>query len=209
MSSGAAGGSAGGAGGASAASYANAAGARDAASAAANADKTLKAKPSADAQASKKARAAKYGGKQTGAYGKFDPSRGSRAQADGSGNVPKGKKSGAALYGYQGAGPERAEIPPGGAVKGKGEAVAQRVEEANQDEVTQPSKRKISHRVNNVQTLGSLSHDRVGKVQRMASFGTHRRSANWAQPGVAHKQLLGPFSDHLPFKQRAAQGSSR
>ena len=208
MSSGAtAGGVGGGVGGANSTAYANAAASRDAAAATTNADKTLKSKPASDAQSGKKAR--KGASKDpVGAYGKGNPSRGSRAEADGSGNVPKGKKSDAAIYGFHGTGPERAKIPPGGEVKGKGAAVAQKVEEANQDQITQPSKRKISHNVNNVQTLGSLSHDRVGKVQRMASFGSHRRTANWAQPGVAKKQLLGPFSDHLPFKQRAPKGSS-
>jgi hypothetical protein len=113
-----------------------------------------------------------------------------------------GKKRRKSLYGFQSKGPERAKIPAGNKVPRKEKAISVNVPTADPDRPAPVEKDKINHKVMNVSTNGcALSHSRVGKAQTLASFGSHRRSLNWVQPGT-HKQLLGPFSDHLRLKHR-------
>ena len=143
-------------------------------------------------------------GKNTVGYAKdgkssdWDNARG-RDQA-GSG-VGKDKKK--PLYGYSSGGPSRSKIPAGNKDPKKGKRVSVKTEEAQPDKPTAANKkRKINHKTSNIATTGKLSHNRVGVEQKMSSWGSHRRSLNWIQPGVAKAQLIGPFSDHLAFNQK-------
>lgn len=129
----------------------------------------------------------------------YDKGRANAAAARG-GGVSKDKP----IFGFQSSGPERSKIPEGNRVPKKPKRVRLNTEEA------QPTKgepgtlgTKVNRRVAIVaDQFQSLSHNRVGKKQRLCSFGSHRRSLNWIQPGQPRAQLIGPFSDALPFKQR-------
>ncbi len=114
-----------------------------------------------------------------------------------------GKDRKKALYGFKSSGPDRAKIPSTADEPKTKKRVRVQTEDANPDKATQATSKKINKKVVKIATAtgGDLSHARVGRAQKMASFGSHRRTHNWVQPGVK-KQLLGPFSDHLGFKQR-------
>ena len=112
------------------------------------------------------------------------------------------------LYGYESQGPKRAMANSIASPPGK-KKVRTQVEEASSMLTSTPSSsNKIDRKVqDDITRVGArLSHDRVGEAQKMCTFGSHRRTHNWAQPGVAKKQLLGPFSDHMSFTQRVPQG---
>ena len=119
-----------------------------------------------------------------------------------------GKDKHKPLYGFQSAGPERSKIPKEANEPKTKKKVTLRTEEAQPDKPVKGKKLKINHSTSDIATTGKLSHSRVGVAQKMCSFGSHRRSHNWIQPGVAKAQLLGPFSDHMHFKQRLPQGHS-
>lgn len=133
-----------------------------------------------------------------GKSGDWDIGRG-RDQA-GSG-VGKGRKK--PLYGYASGGPNRSKIPSGNKEPKKGKKLSVSTEEAQPDKSTAANKkRKINRKTSDIATTGKLSHNRVGVEQKLSSWGSHRRSLNWIQPGVAKAQLIGPFSDHLSFNQK-------
>jgi hypothetical protein len=109
-----------------------------------------------------------------------------------------------ALYGFMSGGPKRAAIPKGNKAppqKGKPAGVAPA---ANPDLPTYESlfgkkiNRALAHQ--SIQTVGNLSHARVGQKQKLCTFGSHRRYENYAQGTKA--MLIGPFSDHMPIKHR-------
>jgi hypothetical protein len=136
-----------------------------------------------------------------GTSGDWDKGR-DNAAGDDSGKATKGKT----LYGFQSTGPDRARVPAQAKDPKTKKRVSIKTEEADPDKaVTENKKKKINKATNDIATTGQLSHNRVGRAQKMASFGSHRRSFNWIQPGVAKAQLLGPFSDHMRFKQRVPQ----
>lgn len=140
-----------------------------------------------------------------GVSGDYDKHRSNDAGDD----VGKGRKGKKVLYGFISEGPQASKVPAEARDPKKKKSVSVKVAEANQDAHVASSKRKINHTTVTIANAGnSLSHNRVGKAQKMSTFGSHRRSHNWIQPGVAKAQLLGPFSDHLRFKQMLSQGSS-
>lgn len=104
------------------------------------------------------------------------------------------------LYGFHSKGPERSEIPAGANEPRKKQRTTVKTETADPDQPVAVKSGKVQIRQSDIQTLGSLSHGRVGKEQLMCSFGSHRRCSNWIQPGTK-SQLLGPFSDHMEFNK--------
>jgi len=133
-----------------------------------------------------------------GKSGDWDKGRGRDQAGSGKG---RGKKM--PLYGYSSGGPNRSKIPAGNKDPKKAKRVSVKTEEAQPDKPTQANKaRKINRSTSAIATTGKLSHSRVGVEQKMSSFGSHRRSHNWIQPGVAKAQLIGPFTDHLAFNQK-------
>ena len=132
-----------------------------------------------------------------GKSGDFDKGRDNSAKGNGAG---KDKKK--PLYGFQSSGTSRSKVPKEAKQPKTKKKVRLETEEAQPDKPVESKKQKINHKTSDIATTGKLSHSRVGVPQKMASFGSHRRSHNWIQPGVAKAQLIGPFSDHMHFKQR-------
>jgi len=87
-----------------------------------------------------------------------------------------------------------------GKVKTSGASLA-RVNEADRNPDVQPAKRNVLERsAPKIQIETRLTHNRVTAKQKMCTFGSHRRSQNWTHG--YKQQTKGPFSDHMPFKQR-------
>lgn len=136
-----------------------------------------------------------------GASGDWDDGRSNSAGND-EGKETKGKM----LYGFQSKGPERSKIPKDAKDPKTKKRVRVQTEEADPDKAVASNKgKKINTKTNDIATTGQLSHNRVSSAQKMCSFGSHRRSFNWIQPGNAKAQLIGPFSDHMRFKERVPQ----
>ena len=105
----------------------------------------------------------------------------------------RGKKSRKALYGFKNAGPARAKIPRGNDDPDKKKKVSVKTEAADPDKAAPVKEGKIKVVKNAIQTTGSLSHGRVGKEQKMCSFGSPSSAqldSAWNQ-GAAHWSLFG------------------